>query len=54
NTGSMIKLMVERGENLIPAIVNFATQQGFQIKSVELEHPTLEDVFIKYTGTRIK
>ncbi len=53
NTGNTIKLMVERGENLIPAIVNFATQHNFQIKSVELEHPTLEDVFIKYTGTKI-
>jgi len=53
NTGEVIKLMVERGENLIPKIVNFATQHNFNIRSVELEHPTLEDVFIKYTGTKI-
>ncbi|HHW17146.1 MAG TPA: ATP-binding cassette domain-containing protein [Methanothermobacter sp.] len=52
-TQETVKLLVERGENLIPDIVNFATQQNFNIKSVELEHPTLEDVFIKYTGTKI-
>ncbi|MGE0065574.1 MAG: ATP-binding cassette domain-containing protein [Methanobacteriales archaeon] len=51
-TKETVKLLVERGENLIPDIVNFATQQNFNIKSVELEHPTLEDVFIKYTGTK--
>lgn len=48
-----IKLMVERGENLIPDVVNFATSQGYVINSIELEHPNLEDVFIKYTGCKI-
>ncbi|MBC7081824.1 MAG: DUF4162 domain-containing protein, partial [Thermoplasmatales archaeon] len=53
NTQDIVKLLVERGENLIPEIVNFATQKNFNIRSVELEHPTLEDVFIKYTGNKI-
>ena len=48
-----VKLMVEMGENLIPAVVNFASEQGFPIKSIELEHPNLEDVFIKFTGSKI-
>lgn len=49
-----IKLMVERGENLITKIVNFAGQNGIEVKSVELDHPNLEDVFIKYTGSSMK
>lgn len=48
-----VKLMVEMGENLIPAVVGFASEQGFPIRSVELEHPNLEDVFIKFTGSKI-
>lgn len=48
-----VKLMVEMGENLIPAVVNFASEKGFPIKSIELEHPNLEDVFIKFTGSKI-
>jgi ABC-2 type transport system ATP-binding protein len=46
-----IKLMVERGENLITKIVNFTERNGIIVKSVELDHPNLEDVFIKYTGS---
>lgn len=49
-----VKLMVERGENLITKVVNFAEKNGIEVKSVELEHPNLEDVFIKYTGSSIK
>lgn len=49
-----IKLMVERGENLITKVVNFAGQNGIEVKSVELDHPNLEDVFIKYTGSKMK
>jgi ABC-2 type transport system ATP-binding protein len=49
-----IKLMVERGENLITRVVNFAGQNGIEVKSVELDHPNLEDVFINYTGSRMR
>jgi len=50
---STIKLMVERGENLVPPLVNFANQNGVMVESIELQHPNLEDVFISYTGTKI-
>lgn len=50
---STIKLMVERGENLIPTVVSFANQNDIVVKSIELQHPNLEDVFLKYTGTTI-
>lgn len=49
-----IKLLVERGENLITRIVNFTERNRIGVKSVELDHPNLEDVFIKYTGSKMK
>ncbi|HMK53737.1 MAG TPA: ATP-binding cassette domain-containing protein [Methanobacteriaceae archaeon] len=48
-----IKLMVERGENLIAEIVKFCNQNEIFVFSIELEHPNLEDVFLKYTGRTI-
>jgi ABC-2 type transport system ATP-binding protein len=50
---STIKLMVERGENLIPTLVSFANNNDILVESIELQHPNLEDVFISYTGTKI-
>ncbi|MEN6329554.1 MAG: ATP-binding cassette domain-containing protein [Methanobacteriaceae archaeon] len=48
-----IKIMVERGDYLVPEIVNFANQNDIFVNSIELEHPNLEDVFLKYTGRTI-
>ena len=48
-----VKMMVERGENLVPEVVEFASSNGIHIQSIEVEHPNLEDVFIKYTGSKI-
>ena len=50
---SEIKMMVEGGENLVAELVNFANQNNIMVKSIELEHPNLEDVFINLTGKRI-
>ncbi len=50
---SEIKLMVERGENLITTLVNFANKIDITVNSIELTHPNLEDVFLNYTGTTI-
>ncbi len=51
---SEIKIMVERGDYLVPEIVNFANQLEIFVNSIELEHPNLEDVFLKYTGRTIQ
>ena len=51
---SEIKLMVERGENLVAELVNFANDNNIFVYSIELEHPNLEDVFLKYTGRTIQ
>jgi ABC-2 type transport system ATP-binding protein len=51
---SEIKLMVESGENLVAELVNFANKHKIFVKSIELDHPNLEDVFLKYTGRTIQ
>ena len=51
--GSEVKLMVESGENLIATLVDFSNKNNIMVKSIELDHPNLEDVFINYTGKRI-
>lgn len=48
-----IKLLVEKGENLIPKIVKITETENINIISIELKHPNLEEVFIKYTGRQI-
>ena len=52
-TDDEVKILVERGENLIPKIVNLAETNNIEIKSIELSHPSLEEVFVKYTGRKI-
>ena len=51
---SEIKLMVESGENLVAELVNFANNNKIFVKSIELDHPNLEDVFLNYTGRTIQ
>jgi len=51
--GNEIRLLVEKGEDLIPKIVKIANNNNITINSIELKHPSLEEVFIKYTGRKI-
>nr|MDO8081801.1 ATP-binding cassette domain-containing protein [Candidatus Freyarchaeota archaeon] len=50
----LIDLNVQQGETKIPEIVSLAQKAGIRIKSVNLREPTLEDVFLKYTGRTIR
>lgn len=52
--GNNLHLYVEDGAGIIPRIALLASQQGVQIKSLSLSRPTLDDVFLKYTGTSIE
>ncbi|MEE8403296.1 MAG: ATP-binding cassette domain-containing protein [Candidatus Hydrothermarchaeaceae archaeon] len=46
-----IVFIVENGENAIPGIVGLAG--GEKVESIELHRPTLNDVFLHYTGKEI-
>jgi len=53
-TGGLFSLNVEDGEGKIPEIMLFAQAHGIKVRRVGLKRPSLEDVFLKFTGTKIR
>ena len=51
---STLRLSVENGETAIPILMDVARQEGISVPSIALHEPTLEDIFIKYTGREIR
>ncbi|MDE1768470.1 MAG: ATP-binding cassette domain-containing protein [Candidatus Micrarchaeota archaeon] len=49
-----LDLTVEEGEKRIPEIIMLSEKHGATIESVSLHKPSLEDVFIHYTGKTIR
>ena len=47
-------LVVNNGETLIPQLLEGLKMKGILVDSVSLKKPTLDDVFLKYTGARIE
>ncbi len=46
-------IYVDNGGEAVPRFVRLAEEKGLTIKSLSLAHPTLDDVFLKYTGTTL-
>lgn len=51
---STVFITVQDGEHAIPSILNIAIDAKVKIYSVNLRKPTLDDVFIHYTGRAIR
>jgi len=49
-----IELMVDHAESRIPEIILNASRSNVAIRSVGLHEPTLEDVFLRFTGKKIR
>jgi ABC-2 type transport system ATP-binding protein len=49
-----IDLLVENGERLIPQLVESLHADGIEVEAMSLKKPTLDEVFLKYTGARIE
>ncbi len=49
-----LTVMVEKGEKRIPQLINLAQKKGIGVKSVSLRKPSLEDVFLYFTGKTIR
>lgn len=47
------ELLVSNGERVIPRLLEDLKANGMIVESVALKKPTLDDVFQKYTGTKI-
>ncbi len=51
---NQITLGVEQGDEKIPIIIELARQYDIKIKSISVRQPTLDDVFISYTGRTMR
>jgi ABC-2 type transport system ATP-binding protein len=49
-----INLCVENAEKRIPRIIEMANKAGIEVESANIHKPTLEDVFLHYTGRKIR
>jgi len=52
--GNCLSLTMESGERRIPEIINAAQRNGITVACVHLRKPSLEDVFLHYTGHTIR
>ena len=51
---SFLTLGVKKGEEKIPVIIEIAQSQDIKIKSISVRKPTLDDVFLYYTGRSMR
>ena len=51
---SFLTIGVEKGEEKIPIVIEIAQSQGIKIKSISLRKPTLDDVFLYFTGRTMR
>ena len=49
-----IRLTVPNAEKLIPKVIKIATEIGVEVSSASIHRPTLNDVFLYYTGRDIR
>ncbi|MBN1780765.1 ATP-binding cassette domain-containing protein [bacterium] len=49
-----VSLMVENGERKIPMLIAYAARHDVSVTSVELHKPSLEDVFLRFTGATMR
>jgi len=52
--GENLSLTMERGERRIPELINIANEKGVEVTCVHLRKPSLEDVFLHFTGKTIR
>jgi len=52
--GVKLTLFASNGTEVIPKIFQISSDLNIKIKSISLTQPTLDDVFISYTGHEIK
>jgi ABC-2 type transport system ATP-binding protein len=52
--GNSLLLSVQGQDGRVPELIDFADQNGFQIVSIDEHKPSLEDVFLHFTGRTIR
>ena len=51
--GDVLRIELSNGRELLPYLINVVTAKGGKIQSANLKEPSLEDVFLHYTGTKL-
>jgi ABC-2 type transport system ATP-binding protein len=51
--GDVLKIVLSNGRGLLPHMINVVSAKGGKVQSVNLKEPTLEDVFLHYTGMKL-
>jgi ABC-2 type transport system ATP-binding protein len=49
-----LAVYVDRGEEIMPRIIELLREKGIQVKTIALSRPSLQDVFLKHTGYTIR
>ncbi|MEM2080333.1 MAG: DUF4162 domain-containing protein, partial [Nitrososphaerota archaeon] len=52
--GSSLSIVVENAEIALPSLLNTLRDIGASIEKISIAKPTLDDVFLKYAGTRLE
>ncbi|MEM5879345.1 MAG: ATP-binding cassette domain-containing protein [Candidatus Aenigmatarchaeota archaeon] len=52
--GGKIHITVKDGDKFAPKLLSFAEKEGIKVNSINIRKPTLEDVFLHYTGKEIR
>lgn len=50
----ILRMTLEMGERKIPSLINLAEKSGVRVNSVNLRKPSLEDVFLFFTGREMR
>jgi ABC-2 type transport system ATP-binding protein len=53
-TDGELAVYVNNGESAIPSIMQLLTGEGIAVKTITMSRPSLDDVFLKYTGRTIR
>jgi ABC-2 type transport system ATP-binding protein len=49
-----VTVYVEKGEEVLPQIIELLRQKGITVKTITVSRPSLHDVFLKHTGSTIR
>jgi ABC-2 type transport system ATP-binding protein len=53
-TDGELAVYVKDGGSAIPSVMQILAGQGIEVKSITMARPSLDDVFLKYTGRTIR
>jgi len=51
---TVIQIGVDSGSRRLVEVVSLATSDGFEVEDISVAKPSLGDVFLKYTGRRLR